>query len=378
MFIERRLSMLIAKDERENLTYADQAKKETLYFCPACCKKVFLKRGTYIAAHFAHYANNNCTSFSEGETLEHLEGKKILYNWFRACNLPVELEPYLKELNQRPDLLIKKGKRRISIEFQCSPLKESDFIERTEGYLSKDIEVIWILGSPFFKSKKIINTQTRKFIRNQKSMLFLLSLDTATSSINIWNQFSSLHRRMTYKKTTFRLDNVNPHNLSHILSTEETNKLFNFQYVKEDHKKLTKKRYDTRSSFFQNLYSLQESLISLPLEVYVRLKDDWLITEGDKSILWKLIFLKYIENMGTSSILTFNKIEDIIETMSFRNEIQWLPTPLLSEKIKFRPILQFIKVLEETGCLQPIGHEEWLIKQKARRFEREEDKLKIL
>lgn len=370
--------MLIAKNRQDDILHAGQANREEFYFCPGCGEKVFLKRGPYVTAHFSHYRKDQCVSFSEGETLEHLKGKKILYYWFKSSGLSVELEPYLKELKQRPDLLIRKGERRFAVEFQCSPMKESDFIKRTQGYISQDIEVIWILGSPFFNTKKGMTKQRKKFMRHDQATVYLLSLDVSQTALNIWHDFSSLHPQLNYKKTSYILKDITAQALAPLTLTKKSSHSFTFQNIKHDHSNLTKKRHYSQIGFFQELYKRHENLISLPLEVYVRLKDDWMLGEYYPSILWKLILLKYIERRGAGSILSFHDVECIVQSMISKNEIQWLNTPLLNERIKFRPILQFIRVLEKTGCLQSIGHDEWLIYKKAKRFQREEEKIETL
>ena len=67
--------------------------------------------------------------FSEGETEEHLSAKELLYEWL--TDETIEIEAYLPDLQQRPDLLVGK----TAIEVQCSALSWSRFVQRTEKYL---------------------------------------------------------------------------------------------------------------------------------------------------------------------------------------------------------------------------------------------------
>lgn len=104
------MEMFVALNAKNQHVTAEQAEKEknrkAVYCCPGCREAVFLKKGSYIQAHFAHYAQHQCAVFSEGETAEHLIGKKNLYDWFKAQSIPCQMEAYLPKLQQRPDLLV--------------------------------------------------------------------------------------------------------------------------------------------------------------------------------------------------------------------------------------------------------------------------------
>lgn len=120
------------------------------FFCPQCKEPVKLKVGEMKVPHFAHLAKNHCERmFSEGESAQHLQGKEQLYKLFQRLQLQVELESYIQELAQRPDLLVtdKRG-RQFAIEFQCSVISPERLRERTNGYLSRNITPIWIFITP--------------------------------------------------------------------------------------------------------------------------------------------------------------------------------------------------------------------------------------
>lgn len=114
--------------------------------CPGCQDPVFLKRGPKVLSHFAHYAGADCRQFSEGETTRHLLGKQRLYDWLTNQNIPVEMEAWLPELQQRPDLLVTYQNRKIALEYQCSPIPFARLRERTDGYIQNGYEVYWICG----------------------------------------------------------------------------------------------------------------------------------------------------------------------------------------------------------------------------------------
>ncbi|HLQ41143.1 MAG TPA: competence protein CoiA family protein [Tetragenococcus sp.] len=131
--------MLIAQSEKGQLVDSRHyhKKKEEL-FCPSCHQAVVFRKGKVKISHFAHKAHSCCTSFSEGETKEHLQGKLLLEQWFPGG----ELEAYLPKLKQRPDLLLKK----MPIEVQCSPLPIKRFMQRNQNYLAYGYYPWWLLG----------------------------------------------------------------------------------------------------------------------------------------------------------------------------------------------------------------------------------------
>lgn len=117
--------------------------KGELWLCPACQSQLILKNGQVISPHFAHKSLNNCYAYSENESASHLFYKRKLYEWCSQNDIFCEVEAYLPELKQTPDLLILK---KIAVEIQCSPLSIERFIERTLTYKRHGYYVIWIIG----------------------------------------------------------------------------------------------------------------------------------------------------------------------------------------------------------------------------------------
>lgn len=111
---------------------------EQSLICPCCKEPVAIKRGKIRQAHFAHYPNSHCDSFSEGETQEHLLSKEFLQKWSRTG----VLEAYLPDLQQRPDLLIDF----LAVEVQCSTLTLERMEERTLNYQRHRYFPWWIVG----------------------------------------------------------------------------------------------------------------------------------------------------------------------------------------------------------------------------------------
>jgi competence CoiA-like predicted nuclease len=133
---------------KEELKELKQAKEN--FYCPSCKEKVILRAGDSVIAHFAHQKEAICST-KGGEGPYHEHGKLLLYQWFMHQGLHVELEAYLRGIDQRPDLLLSVNGKRIAIEYQCSRISNKVIRDRTEGYHRLGIHVIWVLGARLLK-----------------------------------------------------------------------------------------------------------------------------------------------------------------------------------------------------------------------------------
>jgi competence protein CoiA len=125
----------------------NQLKKDRiLFYCPVCNQKVIIKAGIKTVAHFAHLSIAKCPSYEGGEGIYHEKGKLLLYQWLKSQGLSVQLEVYLPEIRQRPDLLLNIHSKKIVIEFQCAAISMEEVKRRNAGYKTAGITPIWILG----------------------------------------------------------------------------------------------------------------------------------------------------------------------------------------------------------------------------------------
>lgn len=115
--------------------------------CPTCDESVIMKAGEKMIPHFAHRSKQNCPSSEGGEGAYHEKGKLLLYKWLRYQQLDVELEAYLPEIMQRPDILLRVNNRVLAIEYQCARISAEEIHQRNEGYQRAGIIPIWILGA---------------------------------------------------------------------------------------------------------------------------------------------------------------------------------------------------------------------------------------
>ncbi|MFD1455906.1 competence protein CoiA [Levilactobacillus lanxiensis] len=143
--------MLIAAREKQ-LVDAKNAGRGRSYVCPACQQQVVLHHGTRVQPYFAHRPQSPCTVKGEGETAQHVLGKRQLAEFFAPWGA-ITLERILPSIAQRADCWIAHQPRPIALEFQCSPINRDEVAERTRGYQGLGVYPLWLLGSRFAKQK---------------------------------------------------------------------------------------------------------------------------------------------------------------------------------------------------------------------------------
>lgn len=145
--------------------------KKGILKCPVCDGKMIYKNGEFKIAHFAHEKSECSLMYSETETKEHLNGKKALYEWLKAQEgvINLQLEAWIPETKQRPDIYFEYDGERYVIEYQCSPIA-TKYAERHRLYELAGIKDIWILG-------------TEKYYINENYLNRILSYEYHTKTI---------------------------------------------------------------------------------------------------------------------------------------------------------------------------------------------------
>ncbi|WP_079480625.1 competence protein CoiA [Halobacillus salinus] len=137
--------------------------RQSTYYCPNCREPLQIRLGQKVTPHFAHYPDSECRS---GESREHETGKWRLYQWLVDQGLHAEMERYLPEIKQRPDVLLHYHKKCIAIEYQCATISRSEVIKRTESYHEANIFPLWIVGSKHLsKNWKTSTIQSTPFLQ---------------------------------------------------------------------------------------------------------------------------------------------------------------------------------------------------------------------
>ncbi|MBD1379193.1 competence protein CoiA [Metabacillus arenae] len=116
--------------------------------CPVCGGNYEYCHGEIVPPYFRHVGKECSEYYSESETEEHRNGKRVLYDWIskQAGVTNCKLEYWIPETKQRPDIYFEYGGKRFVIEYQCTPIA-SEFLLRRELYKLAGINDIWILGT---------------------------------------------------------------------------------------------------------------------------------------------------------------------------------------------------------------------------------------
>ncbi|AIF45222.1 competence protein CoiA [Virgibacillus sp. SK37] len=139
-------------------------KAQMEFYCPVCKERVMMKAGIKNIAHFAHYQEGECTANEGGEGAYHEKGKLALYNWVAGQQINVQLEEYLPQIQQRPDMLVNLKGRKIAIEYQCVRIPTHIIQQRNKGYMLAGITPIWILGMTLFQRKVATQFKINDFL----------------------------------------------------------------------------------------------------------------------------------------------------------------------------------------------------------------------
>ncbi|WP_261810271.1 competence protein CoiA [Levilactobacillus humaensis] len=130
---------------------ASGADRQPDYQCPACHHRVVLHRGRVVPPYFAHHTLGDCAVATEGESRQHVSGKRQLAAFFAPWGVGT-LEKILPEIDQRADCWLDRGDHQpVAIEFQCSPISRDQVAARTAGYQNIGVFPCWILGERYQK-----------------------------------------------------------------------------------------------------------------------------------------------------------------------------------------------------------------------------------
>lgn len=154
----------VGKNKIDTFSYKETQLREWsdkgLLKCPVCGSKMIYHHGEFKIPHFKHAKNNDCPDiYSEGVTEEHIKGIEQLHNWLKTQEgvADLELEKWIPETKQRPDIYFKYKGEEYVIEFQCSPIA-TKFLERRELYRLNGMKDVWILGCDKYDMTNYLET----------------------------------------------------------------------------------------------------------------------------------------------------------------------------------------------------------------------------
>lgn len=309
--------MLVAYNNKQQLFLPYQYTRKALqryrrqmkFFCPQCLEPVQLKVGQHNIPHFSHFAKKHCPQlFAEGESKLHLQGKMQLFEWLTKHGYQVELEPFLKQLAQRPDLLITINDRHYAIEFQCSTISHEKWQQRTAGYEKNDIQVIWLFQTPQSKdaingiSKITISPLLQKsFMTNTSGVPYLMTYNARTAHFTYWTNLLHVHGHTFIGKV--QTIPVNQQHFPFYIPKQITQEEFQqyWQLYKQACRQFVSARllYSKKGAqdlFLRNCYELNFALTAMPSYIGIPVKGGEAISLFTSE--WQTMLLHFSKQLG--------------------------------------------------------------------------------
>lgn len=368
--------LLVALDAENKLFIANKKlSKNQSYYCPSCKSKVFLKIGEIMCPHFAHYKKSDCQVFSEGETAEHLKGKLALADYFKTNSEEVQLEAYLPELKQRPDILIKNNKRKIAIEFQCSSISIEKINQRTDGYLKAGYDVLWILGKNFQYKNGLTSLDKACLYFNLESRRFLLfHYDVNREELIISYDYQLNNSgKMLYKKELIKISQQKKISLEKANPIPKTNNQLKWTIRKQE-ELIKNTRYPSGKmlEFLSLIYKNGDNIISIPKEIFQNLAHEWMIQTFHMA--WKYQIVLWLEDFLIKEIITIKMLKEWLRKRRQREEIIFYNIQKLDEKQMLKVIIEFFDLLVERKILKSYTNQKWTYEKAFKRFKNLEEK----
>lgn len=195
--------MYAALNEKNILINAQDCENRENYFCPKCKQPVKLVEGA--ARAFFKHENQRTNDINEHEY--HKNGKRLLVEALQQVQTAnVRTEHYLKQIDQRPDILI--GDH-LAIEYQCAKISVSKLACRVKNYFQANINSIWILGRDYLSSS--LTKQHLKFVNYQPNWgFYILMFDPLKKVLVIfyWIRFLGPFNKLTYSKRIFPIEDL--------------------------------------------------------------------------------------------------------------------------------------------------------------------------
>ncbi|MGX9133424.1 competence protein CoiA [Rummeliibacillus sp. JY-2-4R] len=298
--------VLTGQDTKDKLK---ELRKTEQFFCPQCEETVHLKIGQIMIPHFAHQKKSTCAeSFSEGETTEHLLGKQKLYEMFQKLKMTVQLEPYLKELAQRPDILLDYNKKQFAIEYQCSTIPIPHMEHRTRGYHQSNIKPIWILKTPINKltykngiQQIKLSPFKQQFISYIQGQAHMITFDAESGDFVYFSylmpisgyRYIALVKRLPIEAQRFPFLQVEVPTEQEFLIYWKLWKKARLQFLKS---RLLSSNRGVQDTFLRACYDMRYQLGNLPLFVGIPVSKSFGFSVFNAE--WQLLWIHYLEEIG--------------------------------------------------------------------------------
>lgn len=356
--------MLLAYDAQKNWVHAETAVSDptTHYWCPDCRQPVFVRGGTRLVRHFAHYRRCTQQAFSEGESPTHIVGKWALHDTLQALGVATQLEAYLPKLQQRPDLLAwDRWQRPVALEYQCSPISSARVLARSQGYWRHGITVLWLLG-PRLQLQDTWHEHMRPFVRYHEQLgYYLCAWDSERHTIRVCCHLGVVDKQhLRYEQLTVPLtasqcplllgDRVaeccqSPEVTKELVKSRFTAPLQLLPFLR----KLQRRKDSVHRHFLNTVYCNRHSLWALPPALFVH---------GHRHVAWhvplyvvRYTFLMYVWRQAAQRpYVLWSDLQQAFAQM-MRHHPSWLAAlPLIAE-----PVVQTVALTELCAFYKTTG-----------------------
>ncbi len=369
--------MFIGMNPSQELIRADQAKKNERYVCPSCQQDLILKQGPIKHAHFAHYQQSTCQTFSEAESEEHLRAKLLLFKWLSQSFDEVEMEAYLSDLCQRPDLLFTDQRGlKICVEIQCSSLSLQRMVERTTNYLKHGYKVWWILGKNLNIQKDQVTHLQKSFIHGLNNKLCLFHLDCDRQLIFTYTHIQcSSYGKLFYQSRSFPLSTSTYDDLLHYcwhveapqLSIESNLSLYHRKWMRA-----LKFRQKNMLPLIEKLYQQGQSLQTCSHLIYIDLAYDCLL--ASHPMLWKFKLVCWLRAGGIEKEIHLSDYYGYCQSL----KVDYFIMPLVDQSFYFKWYDQFLEMLVKEGYIRWLSASRFQLIKDLAPYKNEQEKLNCL
>jgi len=346
------------------------------FFCPECGEAVIVRAGTKIIPHFAHRSNVNCTNYARGEGVYHEQGKLLLYKWLLSQHISTELEPYLPDIRQRPDLFIRINQRKIAIEYQCARMPLEVIRKRNEGYQKANITPIWILGANQFKRianyQLQVNSFTLQFLHQ-----FSVDMPTCLYYFCPQQQTFCLVRDLVISKpnraiATFHFTRISQMSFLDLFTENSLSnkKLYTLWKKEKKRFRLTRSRAYGKELLWRNwLYEKKVPIDQLPSLVHLPIRSQHLFSVSPWN--WQSRFLlDFFHPLPIGSSFSLSQIEQFLHRHIYHKNT----FPLLKNNPS--PIKEYIAYFIQLRIIDQIKPNQYVKRQDVRFYSHIEEALK--
>ncbi|WP_057774196.1 competence protein CoiA [Cytobacillus dafuensis] len=336
-----------------------EIRKKESFYCPECEEEVILKIGSKRIPHFAHKKDASCSESYERESEYHLKGKLRLFEWLNSLGLTPQLEPFYKEISQRPDVGFMHNGVHYAIEFQCSVIPEELFVKRTENYYKAEILPIWIMAGKNIKRKGNYRTELTGFdylflSKNDSEKWILPAFCPVTNTLIIVNHILPISVKNSIAQ--FSVMDINTASLANLIQPN-CSRLFNIEDWQREIRKaknITLSLYGShQNKFLQELYthSLIPSL--LPPEIGLPVKHAPLIETP--AIVWQSYL--YMDLLSHKQCFSLHEIHRSFFRRVSKKDVKIRNLPLNRNGDVFAAVKEYIDLLVKTNRLDNVNHD---------------------